>query len=189
LMVTRTSGSVPYAKVILRLGRGGALIFADVRKFGRVRLFRGDCRQVLGIGVDPFDRGLDEAAFKKLLAGRRTPIKAWLLDQRRIAGIGNIYAAEALFYAGLRPRRRAGDLTARQRGLLLKSLRQVLRRAIAHRGSSVDDYVDAEGNEGGFQNLLAVYGRAGSPCRRCQASVRRVLLAQRSTFYCPACQQ
>jgi formamidopyrimidine-DNA glycosylase len=124
-----------------------------------------------------------------LLAGRRTPIKAWLLDQRRLAGIGNIYACEALFYAGIRPKRPAGRLTASERIGLLKSLRKVLRRAIKLKGSSLNDYVDAEGKEGGFQKQFAVYGRLGLPCKQCQSTVRRILLAQRSTFYCSACQR
>ena len=139
--------------------------------------------------MDPFDRRLDDNAFTQMLAGRTTPIKTWLLDQRRLAGVGNIYACEALFYAGIRPKRRAGRLTASERIGLLKSLRSVLRKAIKHRGSSLNDYVDAEGKQGGFQKQFAVYGRLGLPCKQCRSPVRRILLAQRSTFYCSACQR
>ncbi|MDQ2817725.1 MAG: bifunctional DNA-formamidopyrimidine glycosylase/DNA-(apurinic or apyrimidinic site) lyase [Candidatus Eremiobacteraeota bacterium] len=189
LLVTDAGTQVPYSKVVVSLGSGRALVFADARKFGRVRLFVGDVKQTLGIGIDPFDASLDDVALKALFAGKRTPVKALLLDQRRIAGVGNIYAAEALFYAGVRPRRQAKSLSRRERIELLRALRAVLRRAIRHRGSSVDDYVDAEGKRGGFQKHLAVYGRTGSPCPNCRALVRRIVVAQRSTFYCPACQQ
>lgn len=163
--------------------------FDDPRKFGRVRLLQGDAAEVLAIGVDPFDRRLNAKTFAELLAGRRTPIKSWLLDQRRLAGVGNIYACEALFYAGIRPRRPAGRLTAAERIGLLTSLRRVLRKAIKHRGSSLNDYVDAEGKEGGFQKQFGVYGRVGLPCKQCRTPVRRILLAQRSTFYCSDCQR
>ncbi|HEY5093548.1 MAG TPA: bifunctional DNA-formamidopyrimidine glycosylase/DNA-(apurinic or apyrimidinic site) lyase [Candidatus Eremiobacteraceae bacterium] len=168
---------------------GDSMKFDDPRKFGRVRLLQGDAAEVLAIGVDPFDRRLNAEMFAELLAGRRTPIKSWLLDQRRLAGVGNIYACEALFYAGIRPRRPAGRLTAAERIGLLKSLRRVLRRAIKHRGSSLNDYVDAEGKEGGFQKQFVVYGRVGLPCKQCRSPVRRILLAQRSTFYCSDCQR
>jgi len=166
-----------------------SLKFVDPRKFGRVRLIEGDPAATLAVGVDPFDRRLDNKAFAELLAGRTTPIKTWLLDQRRLSGVGNIYACEALFYAGIRPKRRAGRLTASERISLLKSLRSVLRKAIKHRGSSLNDYVDAEGKQGGFQKQFAVYGRLGLPCKQCRSPVRRILLAQRSTFYCSACQR
>jgi formamidopyrimidine-DNA glycosylase len=178
-----------HERLTIRFDDGLALKFVDPRKFGRVRLLEGDATEVLGVGIDPFDRTLNAKTFVALLAGRRTPIKTWLLDQRRLAGVGNIYACEALFYAGIRPKRPAGRLTATERIGLLKSVRRVLRRAIKHRGSSLNDYVDAEGKEGGFQKQFAVYGRHGLPCKQCRSTVRRILLAQRSTFYCSACQR
>lgn len=168
---------------------GLSMKFVDPRKFGRVRLLEGVPADVLEIGLDPFDRRLTTVSLKTMLAGRRTPIKSWLLDQRRLAGVGNIYACEALYYAGIRPNRPAGRLTAAERSGLLRSLRRVLLRAIKHRGSSLSDYVDAEGKEGGFQKQFAVYGRFGLPCKQCRAPVRRIVLAQRSTFYCSACQR
>jgi formamidopyrimidine-DNA glycosylase len=190
LLVEPASKSAAFhERLILKFDDGVSLRFVDPRKFGRVRLIEGDPAGVLAIGVDPFDRRLNKNMFAAMLAGRRTPIKSWLLDQRRVAGIGNIYACEALFYAGIRPRRPAGRLTAAERIGLLQSLRRVLRRAITHRGSSLNDYVDAEGKEGGFQKQFVVYGRRGLPCKRCRTPVRRILLAQRSTFYCSACQR
>jgi len=165
------------------------LAFSDARKFGRMRLLHGDAAAQLAVGRDPLDPKLTADDLKEMLAGRRTPVKIWLLDQRRLSGIGNIYASEALFYAGIRPRRAAGRLTTVERGSLLKSLRRVLRRAIRFGGSSLSDYVDSEGKQGGFQKQFAVYGRLGLPCLQCRGPVRRIVLAQRSTFYCSACQR
>jgi formamidopyrimidine-DNA glycosylase len=187
LLFNPAPGPVRYARATFTLDDGARLVFADVRKFGRMRVFRGDAQQTLTVGIDPFATELD-ARLPELVRGRRTPVKSWLLDQRKIAGVGNIYACEALFYAGVRPKRRVGKLSSRERVMLLASLRRVLRNAIRHRGSSVDDYVDAEGKAGRFQKSLAVYGRAGMPCRRCGTRIRRIVLAQRGTFYCPTCQ-
>ena len=189
LIATESEQALPHERLSLHFRDGSRLAFADARKFGRVRLLSSARAEDLGVGIDALDRALDPRTFSGLLRGRTTPIKSFLLDQRRLAGVGNIYANEALFDAGIRPTRRAGRLTEEQRRALLRALRHVLRRAIASRGSSVDDYVDAEGMPGSFQKLLRVYGRAGLPCRRCRTPIKRVVLAQRGTFYCPACQQ
>ena len=189
LLYQQSKQTIPYTRATFDLDNGARIVFADVRKFGRMRVFRGDARASLGIGVDPFAKALDARALGELLRGRKTPVKVWLLDQKRLAGVGNIYACESLFHARLRPKRRVGKLSLEERERLLVSLRRVLREAIRHRGSSVDDYVDAEGKEGEFQKLLSVYGRAGMPCRRCSTPIRRIVLAQRGTFYCPVCQR
>lgn len=183
------SKTVPYLRLAIHLDDGRSLAFSDVRKFGRARLVDGDPATALGIGADPLDEKVDEPRLRSMLHGKRTPIKVWLLDQRHLAGIGNIYASEALFHAGIRPSRRAGSLTRKERERLLAAMRFVLRKAIQHRGSSIDDYLDVEGKRGRFQNLLAVYGRVGKVCRRCRTPVRRTVLAQRGTFYCPTCQK
>jgi formamidopyrimidine-DNA glycosylase len=188
-LIADPSARLPHTRIVMRFRDGGSLVLTDVRKFGRLRIIDGDPRAALEIGIDPFDRALTPARLAGMLRGRTTKIKTWLMDQRRLAGVGNIYASEALFDAGIRPTRRAGRLTAVQTAALLRSLRKVMRKAIYHRGSSVDDYVDAEGMPGEFQNKLAVYGRGGLPCRRCQATIRRVVLAQRGTFFCPVCQR
>jgi len=188
-LIADPSAVLPHTRFVWRFDDGGALVFADVRKFGRLRVLSGDPERELGIGIDPFDPRLDAELLRRMLAGRRTPIKVWLLDQRFIAGIGNIYACEALYVAGIRPTRRSGNLSAPERHKLLRALRKVLAKAIGRRGSSVDDYVDVEGNQGGFQKLLAVYGRRGLPCRRCKTPIRRIVLAQRGTFFCPVCQR
>jgi formamidopyrimidine-DNA glycosylase len=179
----------PHERARITFDDASILAFVDARKFGRMRLMRGDAAEQLAVGRDPLDPRLSADDLKEMLAGRRTPVKVWLLDQRRLSGIGNIYASEALFYAGIRPRRAAGRLTSAERETLLKSLRRVLRRAIRHGGSSLNDYVDSEGKEGSFQKQFAVYGRPGLPCLQCRGPVRRIVLAQRSTFYCSACQR
>jgi formamidopyrimidine-DNA glycosylase len=189
LLYHASGEAVPYTRATFDLDNGAHLIFADARKFGRLRVFRGDAHIALGVGIDPFDKALDARSLGVLSRGRRTAVKVWLLDQKRLAGVGNIYACESLYHAGLRPKKRVGKLSLEERDRLLVSLRRVLRQAIRHRGSSVDDYVDAEGKEGEFQKQLAVYGRAGMPCRRCGTPIRRIVLAQRGTFYCPVCQR
>jgi formamidopyrimidine-DNA glycosylase len=189
LTVARPQTTIPHERLAIRFRDGDRLAFGDARKFGRVRLLDGDAARSLGVGIDALSKELDELAFAALLRGRSTPIKALLLDQRRLAGVGNIYACEALFRARIRPKRRASRLTEKQRSRLLREMRVVLEKAIKLRGSSVDDYVDAEGLPGSFQKLLSVYGRAGLPCRRCRTPIKRIVLAQRGTFFCPACQQ
>lgn len=181
-------GIQTHTRFVWHFDDGGTLVFDDARKFGRLRITQGEPEHELGIGIDPFDPKLDAKSFGALLAKRTTPIKTWLLNQRYLAGVGNIYACEALYYAGIRPTKRAGRLTRAERAKLLAALRKVLSRAIRQRGSSVDDYVDAEGLPGGFQKQLAVYGRSGLPCRRCKTPIRRIVLAQRGTFFCPHCQ-
>jgi formamidopyrimidine-DNA glycosylase len=189
LLYQSSADATRYSRATLDLDNGARIVFADVRKFGRMRIFRGDPRSTLGLGLDPFAKELDARALGELSRGRKTPVKTWLLDQRRLAGIGNIYACESLFHARVRPKRRVGKLSLQERARLLVCLRRVLRRAIRHRGSSVDDYVDAGGKQGAFQNQLSVYGRAGMPCRRCGTPIRRIVLGQRGTFYCPVCQR
>jgi formamidopyrimidine-DNA glycosylase len=189
LLYRNGKGSIPYARATFELDNGAHLVFADVRKFGRMRVLRGDPRSALGVGIDPFATELDANKLGELIMHRKTPVKVWLLDQAHLAGVGNIYACESLFFAKLRPKKRVGKLSLEERRRLLVSLRRVLSKAIRHRGSSVDDYVDAGGKEGEFQKQLMVYGRAGMPCRRCGTPIRRIVLAQRGTFYCPVCQR
>jgi len=189
LIVARSDAAVPHERLAVRFHDGDRLAFGDARKFGRMRLLDGEVESALGVGIDALSKDLDAKAFASLLRGRTTPIKVLLLDQRRLAGVGNIYACEALFRARIRPKRRAGRLTERQRNRLLREMRALLEKAIEMRGSSVDDYVDAEGLPGSFQKLLRVYGRAGLPCLRCRTPIKRIVLGQRGTFFCPACQR
>lgn len=179
----------PYTKVLIRFTDGSRLCFADIRQFGRMRLVEPEDPWAAEVGLEPLSEEFSVERFAALLAGRTTPTKVFLLDQRRIAGLGNIYACEALWEAGIKPSRPAGSIRRRARQRLHMAIQSVLRRAIAMRGTSIDDYVDAEGLRGGFQNQLSVYGREGQACPRCGKSIRRTILAQRGTWWCPSCQK
>jgi formamidopyrimidine-DNA glycosylase len=179
----------PATHVVLHLRGGRHLRFSDVRTFGRMRLVGPDEAWDRELGVEPLSSGFTQQAFAGMLAGRTTPIKVLLLDQRRVAGIGNIYACEALWQARVRPSRPAGALTKPAARRLRHAIVEVLRRAIARRGTSVDDYVDSGGLQGSFQNELAVYGRHGRECPRCGGRIVRTVLAQRGTWWCRRCQR
>jgi formamidopyrimidine-DNA glycosylase len=176
----------PYTRVVFALD-GRNLLYEDIRMFGRVRWSPARRDRIGALGPDAISVTLDQ--FEQRLGGRKTSIKALLLNQAFIAGVGNIYADEALFRAGLHPK----ALTSRVRGdraaRLHKAIGEVLRQAIDEGGSSISDYVDADGRAGTFQLLHRVYGREGQPCVQCGAPIRRIVLAQRSAHYCPRCQK
>jgi len=180
---------LPGTHVVLHFREGGRLQFSDVRTFGRMRLVGVGDAWDQELGVEPLSSDFTEEGFIGMLSGRKTPVKALLLDQRRIAGIGNIYACEALWEARTRPSRPAGSLKRPAIRRLRRAIIDVLSRAIEMRGTSVDDYVDADGLQGGFQNNLSVYGRNDRPCPRCGASIVRTVLAQRGTWWCRRCQR
>jgi len=186
-----TTPEAPVAKhthASLSLASGRELRFVDPRRFGRLE-FR-DLRKGLGFagpGAEPLT--IEAEAFAQLFHGRTLTIKAALLNQTLLAGVGNIYADESLFRAGIRPRRRAGRLTRAELEKLREALRTVLEHAIRLGGSSVSDYVDAEGVRGFFQLEHCVYQRTGEPCRTCGNAIKRIVLAGRSTHYCAHCQQ
>jgi formamidopyrimidine-DNA glycosylase len=188
LLVTTPEAPVaPHTHARVTLESGRELRFVDPRRFGRLE-FR-DLGSGAGFGapgVEPLTIGAED--FRALFHGRRLSIKAALLNQSLLSGVGNIYADESLFHAGIRPRRRAGKLTRNELERLRLALRQVLHHAISLGGSSVSDYVDASGVRGFFQLEHCVYMRTGRPCRRCQTPIRRVLVAGRGTHYCPECQ-
>jgi formamidopyrimidine-DNA glycosylase len=168
---------------------GTRLSFADLRTFGRMRLVEPGEHWDKSLGVEPLSKGFTPEGFIGMLSGRTTPIKAFLLDQQRIAGIGNIYACEALWDAGIKPGRPAKALTKPAVRRLHRAIIEVLTRAIDLRGTTFDDYVDAEGLKGGFQNALSVYGKKDEPCPRCGKPVVRTVLAQRGTWWCRNCQR
>ncbi|MBV8363343.1 MAG: DNA-formamidopyrimidine glycosylase, partial [Candidatus Eremiobacteraeota bacterium] len=141
------------------------------------------------LGIEPFSEHFTPQRFIGMLSGRRVPVKVFLLDQRRIAGVGNIYACEALWEARIRPTTRANALSKPAVRRLHTALIDVLNRAIEMRGTSVDDYVDADGLRGGFQNELSVYGRHGESCARCGRPLVRTVLGQRGTWWCRRCQK
>lgn len=188
LVTTPDSPVASHTHARLNLASGRELRFVDPRRFGRLEF-----RNLLSTaafhrpGAEPLTIGSRE--FAALFHTRRLPIKAALLNQTLLAGVGNIYADESLFQAGLRPRRRANRLTAAELERLRLALRQVLGHAIQMGGSSVSDYVDADGERGFFQLEHCVYQRTGQPCRRCQTPIRRLVLAGRGTHYCPKCQR
>jgi formamidopyrimidine-DNA glycosylase len=179
----------PHTHVVLGLAGGDELRYVDARRFGWVAAADplAGLPALAELGPDPL-AGLDAGALAALLEGVRAPVKAFLLDQRRLAGVGNIYACEALFRAGIHPGVPAGRLR-RRAGPLLEGVRAALEEGIARRGTTLRDYVDADGFPGDNAAALLVYGRAGLPCSRCGARIRRRVDAGRSTFYCPRCQR
>lgn len=164
------------------------LRFRDQRKFGRVYLV-ADLDEVLaGLGPEPLDAGFSLAQFEARLQRSKRVIKTLLLDQTFLAGVGNIYADEALFYAGIRPTRKSDTLTPKERAALYEAIRQVLNTGIEREGASVDLYLKPDGSKGDMQNAVAVYGRTGQPCLKCGAPIERISLNGRGTHFCPACQ-
>lgn len=178
-----------YAHVTIAFTDASQLYFADARTFGRMRVIEPGDAWDAELGVEPLSPEFNLARFSAILKGRTTPVKTFLLDQRRIAGVGNIYACEALWQAKIPPATPAGQLKPECRAALHHALRDVLQRSVDMRGTSARDYVDTEGLKGGFQNVLAVYGRHGEPCRGCGTPIERMVLAQRGTWWCPQCQQ
>ena len=174
-----------HTHAILRLASGRELRFVDPRRFGRLSVARAGGFEAGGI--EPLDADLDR--FLALFRGRKTPIKSALLNQKLLRGVGNIYADESLFRAGIRPRRRASTITREQLGRLLASVKEVLREAIALGGSSISDYVDADGEDGFFQLQHRVYGREGEACLVCKKPIKRIVIAVRSSHYCARCQK
>ena len=189
LLVADPASPVPlHTHARLTLSGGHELRFVDPRRFGR--LAYRDLRNGSSFatpGLEPLTIGSE--SFAALFRGRRTTVKAALLNQSLLAGVGNIYADESLFRAGIRPRRMAGRLTGAELERLRLSLRQVLQHAIRLGGSSVSDYVNAAGEPGYFQIEHCVYQRTGIPCRRCATPIRRILIAGRGTHFCPHCQR
>jgi len=176
----------PVAKhthAIARLASGRELRFVDPRRFGRLSVAHG----FRAPGSEPLE--VEGESFVKLFRGRKTPIKSALLNQKLLSGVGNIYADESLFRAAIRPRRRAASLSREELRRLYRALQEVLQEAIALGGSSVSDYVDADGEEGMFQLEHRVYGREGQPCLVCKTPIRRLVIAGRSSHYCPRCQR
>jgi formamidopyrimidine-DNA glycosylase len=167
------------------------LRFRDVRKFGFLRCLKAEdvdlCDEIQLLGPEPLE--ISRSAFEARLAGRRGRLKSLLLNQRFLAGIGNIYADEALFAARVHPRTAAGRLRPEERRKLWLAMRAVLRRTVAAGGSSVRDYRGVGGELGDFQTRHRVYGRNGEPCVLCRSSIRRIVLGGRSTFFCPRCQR
>ena len=200
LFSAKTRGSLPpealrefkpdaHTHLSLHFEDGGpSVLFRDVRKFGKVALIRAgsDDPRLSKLGVDALSAsGQDLFAAAR---ARKIPVKSLLLDQGVIAGIGNIYADEALFLAKVRPTRSARRVTARECQAIVSAAKRVMERSIETGGSSISDYVTPDGSDGGYQNERKVYARKGLPCLVCKTPIRRVVIATRSTHYCPECQ-
>ena len=181
-----------HTRVVFRLERG-ELHFLDIRKFGRIQAIPTDLcyrETALGkLGPEPLAVSFTPDVMRERLGGKKSSLKAALLDQRVLAGIGNIYADEALYRAGLSPERLAGSLTEAECIRLHHGIRTVLEAGIAAGGASVRDYRDADGNKGSFQEAVQVYGRGGKPCFTCGQPLKRLRLAGRTTVYCMNCQR
>ncbi len=183
----------PHTHVIFHLNNGCQLRYGDLRQFGQISLVpASDLASFPGLsslGPDPFDPHFTREFFKRELKKRRTMLKPLLLDQSFVSGLGNIYADEVLYRARLHPRRQSHTLTPREASCLYRAIREVLQEAIANRGTSIRDYVDGNGNEGNYQNLLKVHDREGEPCLKCGRPIVRARLGGRGTYLCPHCQK
>lgn len=173
-----------HTHLIARLASGRELRFVDPRRFGRLEVLQG---AFAGPGAEPLQITVEELV--ELFRPRKAPIKAALLNQKLLHGVGNIYADESLFRAGIRPRRRANTITRAEYAKLHAALQDVLKEAIAAGGSSVSDYVDADGEEGFFQLQHRAYGREGEPCLVCKTPIKKIVVGGRGTHYCPKCQR
>lgn len=181
----------PHTHLVLQLDDDRELRFSDPRRFGLLKLYapKADVPDLAHYGLDALDPAFTPDALARLLKASSSPLKAFLLDQRKLAGVGNIYACEALWRAGLSPRRKADTVPAAKVAPLHAGILGALRDSLAAGGSSFNDYVDAIGTEGSFMLQVAVFQREGEPCPRCGAAVRRIVQSGRSTFYCAKCQK
>jgi len=172
------------------LDDGRTLFYDDVRRLGGLRILDAEAweERASELGPEPLEEGFTPAVLGAALAGREAPVKNVLMDQRRVAGIGNIYAAEALHAAGIDPRRPGGSLSEEEIETLHRTIRTTLEEALEAAGTTFRDYRAVNGRSGRFQSRLRVYGREGEPCRRCDTAVERIVQAGRSTFFCPVCQ-
>ena len=179
--------------VVLHMDNGARITFNDPRRFGAMDLFpTGGAHKLLeGLGPEPMGNAFHDEFLAERFAGKNTPVKAALLDQRIVAGLGNIYVCEALFRAGISPIRKAGRISASRLTVLTRAIRDVLRDAIEAGGSSLRDFRQADGELGYFQHSFDVYGREGQPCRRdgCNGVIRRTVQSGRSSFHCGSCQR
>ena len=191
LLVEESAGELlPHDHVLVFLGNGRRLRYNDPRRFGLMTIgTAAEIDEVTALGVEPLGRAFTSRYLWEKTRGTRRTIKDVLMDQRVVAGIGNIYASELLFRAGVQPSRIATTLTPAAVERLVEATKAVLREAIRHRGSSISDYRDGEGKRGGFQDRFRVYDREGQPCSKCQSRIRREIRGGRSAFFCPRCQR
>ena len=177
-----------WQRAVIELDDGHDLRWADLRKFGTWRIHDSAAEVIDKLGPEPIDDSLTLSMFRQRLAGRTAPVKAVLLDQRRFAGLGNIYVDEALFEARIRPDTPAGEVSPQAAKRLFASSRAVLERGIENRGASFKDYVDGQGQQGTQHMYVQVFRRTGKPCYACGSIIVRTVVGGRSTHFCPRCQ-
>ena len=189
LLVGRREASARHVHIEIELSDGGHLHFQDPRRFGSSFVMR-DERELGQLGLEPLGPDFHPAALWALRsAHKRITVKSLLMDQRFVVGVGNIYASEALFLAGVRPSRRCARLTRAEVERIVPAVRQVLLHSIESGGSTLSDYRDGEGREGAFQRIVKVYGRGGEPCHACGHPISSRVIAQRNSFWCSSCQK
>lgn len=183
----------PHDHLIFQLGAGLELRFHDPRRFGMCLLMTSDDLpyhpRLRHLGPEPLSSAFSALYLQKRARGLRKPVKNFLMDASVVVGVGNIYASESLFLAGIRPTREVGRLRRPHWGRICTAVQEVLQAAIDNHGTTLSDYVDSEGRQGEFQNQLLVYGRENKPCQRDGRSIRRIVQAGRSSYYCPGCQR
>lgn len=176
----------------LQLANGTLMRLRDPRRFGAVLWHEGDTAQhplLASLGPEPLENVFDAQYLYRVTRKRNAAIKQVIMDSHVVVGVGNIYASESLFHAGIRPQLAAAKLTLPRCARLVQTIRDTLSASIAQGGSTLRDFVDSNGNPGYFQQNYAVYGRTGEPCRTCGTAIRQIVQGQRSTFYCPGCQK
>ncbi|MFL5896730.1 MAG: bifunctional DNA-formamidopyrimidine glycosylase/DNA-(apurinic or apyrimidinic site) lyase [Thermoleophilaceae bacterium] len=193
LLAPRGDSDRRYLRVRIDLDDGNHVLFCDARRFGTgsVLLGAGTVAEWFTgrVGIEPLGPDFTAEALRAMATGRRAPVKAFLLSQERVAGVGNIYADEALWRAKVHPLRRVGTLKRPQFEALRDAVVEVLHAGIDAKGATIDDYRDAAGAEGSFQDRFEVYGRAGEACSRCGATIQKIRAAGRGTYFCPTCQR
>jgi formamidopyrimidine-DNA glycosylase len=189
---SRASKATKHTHAVVRFVDSSELEYLDHRRFGLLAAYEvrrpGLIPEIQSLGMDPLHSGFNERWFSPLLRKSRQEIKSFLLDQRHVAGLGNIYVCEALFHARIHPARRCSTLNPEETSRLIGAVRKVLRRAIRHNGTTFSDYMDSDGNPGGNQKFLEVFQREGDVCHRCRVLIERIRQGNRSSFYCPGCQ-
>jgi formamidopyrimidine-DNA glycosylase len=182
----------PHRRAVVSLDDGSDVVYRDVRRFGTWLLIEPDELDpylAQRVGDEPLERSFTTRRLAEALAGRRTPVKAAILDQRRLAGVGNIYADEALWRARIHPRRPAGELGPDELKALHSGIRRALKAGIDRQGATLRDYRTPDGSSGRMQHEFKVYGREGEPCDRCGTPIEKIRAAGRGTWYCPGCQR
>ncbi|MBQ0066925.1 MAG: bifunctional DNA-formamidopyrimidine glycosylase/DNA-(apurinic or apyrimidinic site) lyase [Phascolarctobacterium sp.] len=191
LLATRNSAEPPYAKIKFSLTDNIVMWFTDIRAFGTLYYVDDDfvVKGLAALGPEPLTKGLSLEYLFPLVTKSKKAIKTFILDQNVIAGLGNIYADEALAEAGIAPLRLACDVTRKELAVLIKAINKVIAQGIKNHGTTFRDYKDGEGKKGNNQNFLAVYGRGGQPCKKCGAILNKIKVGGRGTVYCPKCQK